>query len=142
MKTGLKLAQAKYSFGCAFNQDSFYVVGGKINEKAMNTCERYKLEGKELISQKIAPLQQAREDLGCCMGFDNCVYALGGVTSTNDATASVERYSLKSGAWETIKPMKYPRFNFAVVATPRGLFVLGGHTHKKYLKEVEFYDYE
>ena len=41
-----------------------------------------------------------------------------------------------------MKPMKQSRTNFATVATPRGIFVIGGHTSKKFLSEVEFYDYE
>lgn len=37
--------------------------------------------------------------------------------------------------------MRYSRISFTAVATPRGIFVIGGHTTKKYLKEVEFFDY-
>jgi hypothetical protein len=35
-----------------------------------------------------------------------------------------------------MKSMKYSRVNFAVVSTPKGIFVIGGHTTKRYLNEV------
>ena len=94
------------------------------------------------MCQKAAPLGQPREDLACCLGFDSCIYALGGITASNNATNSVERYNPNLGSWQTVKSMKHPRISFTVVPTPKGLFVIGGHTTKKLLKEVEFYDYE
>jgi hypothetical protein len=36
--------------------------------------------------------------------------------------------------------MRFNRINFAVVSTPKGIFAIGGHTTKRYLNEVEFYD--
>lgn len=80
------------------------------------------------------PMIHAREDFSSCLGFDGHLYALAGITSSNDATNSVERFNWHRNSWEMIKPMRYSRISFTTVATPRGIFVLGGHTTKKYLK--------
>jgi N-acetylneuraminic acid mutarotase len=84
----------------------------------------------------MANMSIAREDLACCLGFDGAIYALGGITSSNDATNSAERFNWQRNNWETIKSMRFSRISFVAVPTPRGIFVIGGHTTKKYLREV------
>ena len=85
---------------------------------------------------------QAKFNHSCCLGYDGHLYALGGYTLSNDSTNNAERFNCCKSAWEIIRPMKQSRTNFATIATPRGIFVIGGHTSKKFLREVEFYDYE
>jgi hypothetical protein len=38
--------------------------------------------------------------------------------------------------------MKNPRRSFALVSLPNGLYAIGGHDGKSFLKSVEMYDYE
>jgi hypothetical protein len=138
----LKVGCPKSSFGCLAKDSRLFLIGGKSHEKALSSVESYRVEGSELVFAKMGSLVQARFDHACCLGFDGHLYVLGGIGLCNDALSSVERCNLERSDWETLPPMRQPRINFAAVATPRGLFVIGGHTTKRFLKEVEFYDYE
>ena len=44
-------------------------------------------------------LTQARFDHSCVSALDGHVYTLGGITLSNDATNTVERYNQGKGAW-------------------------------------------
>ena len=109
-------------------------MGGKTHEKAQSSVECYKYHNSELLPSKMPSLIQARFDHSCSLAFDGRLYVLGGITLSNDATNSVEVYNPEKGAWQTAKAMKQARINFVTVATPRGLFVIGGHTTKRFLR--------
>lgn len=38
--------------------------------------------------------------------------------------------------------MKTPRRSFTLVSLPNGLYAIGGHDGKSYLKSVEMYDFD
>ena len=75
------------------------------------------------------------------MGFDGFLYACGGINTTNSILNSCERYCFKTNKWTSISAMKYQRRSFTLVSLPNGIYAIGGHDGKSYLKSVEMFDY-
>ena len=52
-------------------------------------------------------MREARESLTvCATSACNAIYAVGGVTSQGKVTHRVEKYSVQSGSWEMVAPLK------------------------------------
>ena len=83
-------------------------------------------------------MQQARDELACCVGMDNKIYAIGGFGGENGGCLkSVERFNLETKNWETIASLNTPRRASAAIAMPNGIYVIGGFDGKNYLSSVE-----
>ena len=84
----------------------------------------------------------SRDELGFALGFDEFLYVGGGINSSNLVLNSCERYCFKTNKWYSITAMKTPRRSFTLVSLPNGLYAIGGHDGKSYLKSVEMYDFD
>lgn len=84
---------------------------------------------------------QAREDLGCCLGYDGFIYVAGGVNHSNNIVNSCERYNWQKKSWETVPQMNRQRRSFTLVALPHGIMAIGGHSSLKTLPFVEILDF-
>lgn len=78
-------------------------------------------------------MNQYREDLGYCMGYDGCLYAAGGVNNNKSYLNSCERFNWSKFVWESIAGMKNPRRAFTLIPVPHGIFAIGGHSSQKVL---------
>jgi len=68
------------------------------------------------------------------------LYCAGGQTVEGHATASVERYDPRSGAWQLVTPMRRARFSHACATLGGRLYVVGGFAGGVWLTSVERYD--
>ena len=128
--------------GCIAYEDSFYLVGGYNEKKPLSSLEKCTpLTGRIQVS-KLAPMKHARGDLGCCVGFDRRIYAVGGVSNSNSILNSCERYNFDKGTWEALPSMNSHRRGCVLIALPHGVVVVGGHSGQKTLNEVEIFEYE
>jgi N-acetylneuraminic acid mutarotase len=83
-----------------------------------------------------------RDELACCLGPDNKIYAIGGYGGSANASclSTVERYDPLSNKWELVAPMNEGRRALAAVAMPDGIYAIGGYNGKDYIDSVERYD--
>jgi N-acetylneuraminic acid mutarotase len=81
-------------------------------------------------------MKQARGDLGFCLGYDGHIYVAGGVNTSKNILKSCERFNWDRNIWESVADMKHSRRGFAMLAVPKGLFVIGGHDTVKMLRNV------
>ena len=139
-KTSFHLSHPRSSFGCVSKGESVFIVGGK-HEKALNTFERLDFGVNSMEITKLASMIQAREGLGCCLGFDGFIYAAGGVNNSKNILNSCERYNWEKKSWESMQHMKHQRRGFTLVAVPHGIFAIGGHSSLSALASVELFDF-
>ena len=64
-----------------------FVVGGR-RDRPLNSFDRYHFDGKSLCFSAMPGMLHPREQLGCCLGFDGRLYAIGGVGLGNEAIGS------------------------------------------------------
>uniref|UniRef100_A0A8B9TSH2 Actin-binding protein IPP n=1 Tax=Anas platyrhynchos TaxID=8839 RepID=A0A8B9TSH2_ANAPL len=107
------MAVPRYYFGCCEMQGLIYVVGGISNE------------GVELRSVELPPMGTRRAYLGV-VALNDSIYAVGGWNESQDALATVERYSFEEEKWVEVAPMKIPRAGVCVVAVNGFLYASGG----------------
>lgn len=83
-----------------------------------------------------------RDELACCLGPDNKIYAIGGYGGSANASclSTVERFDPLTNKWEMVAPMNEGRRALAAVAMPDGIYAIGGYNGKDYIDSVERYD--
>jgi hypothetical protein len=86
-KSSLKLQHPRTGVACLSRGTEVFVVGGRRN-KPLNLFDRYQFDGKAFLFSAMPSMIHPREQLGCCLGFDGRLYAIGGVGLGNEAISS------------------------------------------------------
>lgn len=83
-----------------------------------------------------------RDELACCLGPDNKIYAIGGYGGSANASClkTVEKFDPLANKWELVASMNEGRRALAAVAMPDGIYAIGGYNGKDYIDSVERYD--
>lgn len=134
-KSHLELNVASSGFGAVINQNRLYVFGGS-SSSALKCLYEYRLGKNGFEVKKLSSMINSRDELGFAMGFDGYLYVGGGINSTNVILNSCERYCFESNKWSSMPAMKSPRRSFSLVSLPNGLFAIGGHDGKSFLRSV------
>jgi hypothetical protein len=76
------------------------------------------------------------------ISYSSYIYVFGGKTINNKVLASVERYDIRTGIWDTtsVPAFQYPRYNASVVLFENKIYLMGGRDNNNRYKEVEVYD--
>ena len=109
--------------------DSVYLIGGESisddeEETAVPFVWRLDLNNQVLKWQEVAHLHENREIMGGAVFRDTLVVA--GGHDGNDSINSVEFYVAALDEWKAATPLPEPRCAFALVATDKHLYALGG----------------
>ena len=119
-------------------RNKIVVAGGKDRQySVMNSAEIYDVLQNQW--QAICSLNQRRH-VHVLVTCEDCVYALGGLSSDSVGLSSVEKLSDIDGKWQVVQPMSIPRFFFAAVTCDGKIYAIGGLPQNSgALKSVECY---
>jgi len=128
---------------CTDANGDIYVIGGSANE-IFATVEMLPFVGPgygaEWISLPDMPVPRRDHAIACIDGF---IYVIGGVTPDDGVTASVDRYDISSGIWETevVPDLNTARVLHGVAVDASGrIWVVGGYADPNDLASVEVLD--
>ncbi|XP_036338594.1 kelch-like protein 1 [Rhagoletis pomonella] len=123
-------------YGMVLMEDNIIYIGGVRDGKITSGVESWSLKTKSWNT--LPSMIQSRYFLTVVLLNGN-IYAIGGLSTDNQCTKSVEKYSTGS-EWELVSSMNTPRCQAGAVALNDKIFVFGGFDGKCHLKSVECYD--
>ena len=120
--TDWQLDRARASFAALSVMDSVYLLGGFNTFGPLGLVQRYQ-PGSGLMP--LAPLVPARGGLGAAY-LDSRLYAIGGLTASNEVIASVAVYDVAENAWQLDASLNTARSQFPAVTYNGVIYVFGG----------------
>ncbi len=125
------------------NNGNVYAIGGTdSNGSPLNSVEVYQPTAANPTWQPAAAnLQTARAYLGAVVGFDNTIYAVGGMGESGNGLASIEALPSSRAQWQVIGALHEARGKAGVVLDEGGrITAVGGQNGSNLLRSVEIYD--
>ena len=113
----------RYTAGSHVHKNKLYVVGGRTEKKAVDTCEILDLE--KLQWEKMSPLPKTLIFYSV-VGLGSDIFMMGGMAPPNHVSKKVYRYRIEEDMWETARDMLCLRTDFAAGVVCGRIVVAGG----------------
>ena len=129
----LDLKQARTDHVVLSRSGVLYVIGGIKCSSILDSCES--IDTTSALHYDMANMHKCRGGLAAVILEDHII-ALGGQTSFNKGSQSVESFSFVSKQWTFIESMISSRYDHCACVFNNKIFVLGGHGSST----IEVYD--
>lgn len=113
----------RYTAGSHVYKNKLYVVGGRTEKNAVDTCEILDLE--TLQWEKMSPLPKTLIFYSV-VGLGSDVFMIGGMAQPSHVSKKVYRYRIDEDMWETARDMLCSRTDFAAGVVCGRIIVTGG----------------